>query len=166
MNLEFLVACRTAPGHSWANPAERIMSLLNLAFQNTALAREQASADVETAIRSCSSMKEIRKKAERNHRIKDEWLQSVQPIIETLTSRATRVQLKGEQCQVFKAASDDEVEMAEAEVTLIDPTIQFGHYQQQHLVRSQQLKKFIGMISCYTSNIAYINIKLFKSFLF
>lgn len=166
MNLEFLVACRTAPGHSWANPAERIMSLLNLAFQNTALAREQASADVETAIRSCSSMKEIRKKAERNHRIKDEWLQSVQPIIETLTSRATRVQLKGEQCQVFKAASDDEVEMAEAEVTLIDPTIQFGHYQQQHLVRSQQLKKVIGMISCYTSDIAYINIKLFKSFLF
>lgn len=43
VNLEFLVACRTAPGHSWANPAERIMSLLNLAFQNTALAREQAS---------------------------------------------------------------------------------------------------------------------------
>lgn len=82
-----------------------------------------------------------------------------------MTSGATRVQLKGEQCQVFKAASYDEVKMAEAEITLIDSTIQIGHYQQQHLVRSQQLKKFIDMISCYTSDIAYINIKLFKSFL-
>lgn len=58
--------------------------------------------------------------------------------------KATRVQLKCEQCQVFKAASDDKVEMAEAEVTLIDPTIQIGRYQQQHLVRSQELKKFIA----------------------
>lgn len=62
MNLEFLVACRTAPGHSWANPAERIMSFLSLAFQNTALAREQASADVETVIRGFSSMKEKSRK--------------------------------------------------------------------------------------------------------
>lgn len=43
--------------NEWANPAERIMSLLYLSFQNTALEQEQASADVETAIRVCSSMK-------------------------------------------------------------------------------------------------------------
>lgn len=48
--------------NEWANPAERIMSLLYLSFQNTALEQEQASADVETAIRGCSSMKKIRTK--------------------------------------------------------------------------------------------------------
>lgn len=42
--------------NEWANPAERIMSLLYLSFQNTALEQEQP-ADVETAIRVCSSMK-------------------------------------------------------------------------------------------------------------
>ena len=29
-DLDFLCACRTAPFHSWRNPVERIMSLLNL----------------------------------------------------------------------------------------------------------------------------------------
>lgn len=37
LDLDVLIAARTAPGHSWANPAERIMSLLNLAYQNVAL---------------------------------------------------------------------------------------------------------------------------------
>ena len=43
LNLELLVAGRTAPGHSWVNPAERIMSLLNLAFENAALSRRECS---------------------------------------------------------------------------------------------------------------------------
>lgn len=49
--------------NEWANPAERIMSLLYLSFQNTALEQEQASADVETAIRCCSSMKKLEQKS-------------------------------------------------------------------------------------------------------
>lgn len=45
LGLEFLVSCRTAPGSSCANPAESIMSLLNIAFQNTALARDEGNAE-------------------------------------------------------------------------------------------------------------------------
>ena len=30
LNLDFLVACKTAPNHSWKNPVERIISILNL----------------------------------------------------------------------------------------------------------------------------------------
>ncbi|KAL3875452.1 hypothetical protein ACJMK2_033399 [Sinanodonta woodiana] len=144
LQLEFLVACRTAPGHSWTNPAERIMSLLNIAFQNTALAREHASSDVETILKTCGSMNEIRKKAGKNNQIKTEWLQSVQPMIKTLTSRTERVQLKEKSFKVFKAAEDADVEMAEAEVTLIDPAIKVGKYQQQQLSHATQLKKFIA----------------------
>ena len=40
LDLDFLVAARTAPGHSWINPVERVMSILNLALQNVAIARE------------------------------------------------------------------------------------------------------------------------------
>jgi hypothetical protein len=36
-----LIACRTALGDSWANPAERVNSLLNLGLQGTALARKK-----------------------------------------------------------------------------------------------------------------------------
>ena len=33
LNLDYLCAARTAPYHSWKNPVERIMSLLNLGLQ-------------------------------------------------------------------------------------------------------------------------------------
>lgn len=47
LELDVLIAARTAPGHSWANPAERIMSLLNLAYQNVALYREEMNSSLE-----------------------------------------------------------------------------------------------------------------------
>lgn len=33
LHLDFLCACRTAQYHSWRNPVERVMSILNLGFQ-------------------------------------------------------------------------------------------------------------------------------------
>ena len=42
MELDILVAIRTAPGHSYINPVERIMSILNTGFQNIALECESS----------------------------------------------------------------------------------------------------------------------------
>ncbi len=39
LDLDFLCAIRTPPYNSWKNPAERIMSLLNLALQGAGVAR-------------------------------------------------------------------------------------------------------------------------------
>ena len=36
-DFDLLVAVRTAPNHSWTNPAERIMSILNLGLQGRGL---------------------------------------------------------------------------------------------------------------------------------
>lgn len=126
LGLEFLVACRTAPGNSWANPAERIMSLLNIAFQNTALARDEGNAEFEQNIRGCNSMSEIRKKAEKVDGLKESWLRSVDSVKSLLESRAERVKLKEKQFKCRPPATADEIEMAEAEVTLIDPAIAIG----------------------------------------
>lgn len=144
LGLEFLVACRTAPGHSWANPAERIMSLLNIAFQNTALSREESTSDIEQVIRSCNGMGEIRRKAEKVDGLKTKWIESVRPMINLLEERAKRVQLKGKPFQSFPAADDIDVEMTEASVTLIDPTISIGNYQQTHMNKAKSFKDFIG----------------------
>jgi hypothetical protein len=43
LNLDMLILARCAPGHSWRNPAERIMSLLNIGLQNCALERERST---------------------------------------------------------------------------------------------------------------------------
>ena len=37
LDLDLLCACRTAPFHSWRNPVERTMSILNLGFQSIGL---------------------------------------------------------------------------------------------------------------------------------
>ena len=39
LDLDFMIAARCAPGHSYLNPAERIMSILNLGLQNVAAKR-------------------------------------------------------------------------------------------------------------------------------
>lgn len=145
LGLEFLVACRTAPGNSWANPAERIMSLLNIAFQNTALARDEGNAEFEQNIRGCNSMSEIRKKAEKVDGLKESWLRSVDSVKSLLESRAERVKLKEKQFKCRPPATADEIEMAEAEVTLIDPAIAIGKYQQQNLIHAAEYKQFLGM---------------------
>jgi len=45
LNLDFLVACRTAPNHFWRNPVERIMSLLNIGLQCVGIMRSKVSDD-------------------------------------------------------------------------------------------------------------------------
>ena len=45
-DLDFIIVARCAPGHSYMNPAERIMSILNLGLQN--VATERAPCDDES----------------------------------------------------------------------------------------------------------------------
>ena len=40
-NRDMLVAINTCPGNSWANPPERIMSILNIALYEISLARDE-----------------------------------------------------------------------------------------------------------------------------
>ena len=46
LDLDFIIVARCAPGHSYMNPAERIMSILNLGLQN--VATERAPCDDES----------------------------------------------------------------------------------------------------------------------
>ena len=60
-DLDMLIATQTAPGHSWANSVERLMSLLNLAYENVANSREFCSADTEKKLKNCTGMPDIQK---------------------------------------------------------------------------------------------------------
>ena len=50
LNLDRLVALRTAPGNSWANPVERIMSIINLGLQGVGVMRTAGSEQFEKSI--------------------------------------------------------------------------------------------------------------------
>lgn len=45
LDLDFLCAIRTPPHNSWKNPAERIMSILNLALQSAGIARTRTDSE-------------------------------------------------------------------------------------------------------------------------
>ena len=66
LNLGMYILARCAPGHSWINPAERIMSILNLGLQNVSLEHQQGSEVTEKALKDCKSMNDIRKLAEKD----------------------------------------------------------------------------------------------------
>lgn len=69
LNLDILARC--APRHSWRNPAERIMSLLNLGLQNCALERERSDDATEKLLKRCGSMADIRTEAEKIQSLKE-----------------------------------------------------------------------------------------------
>ena len=60
LDLDYLCAGRTAPYHSWRNPVERIMSLLNLGLQCVGLARSKMSDNFESQVKKCSNLTDLR----------------------------------------------------------------------------------------------------------
>lgn len=47
LDLDLLVALRTAPSNSWANPVERVMSIVNIGLQGVGMMRTKMSDDFE-----------------------------------------------------------------------------------------------------------------------
>ena len=50
LDLDMLVALQTAPSNSWANPVERIMSIVNTGLQGVGLMCQKMSEDFEKAV--------------------------------------------------------------------------------------------------------------------
>jgi hypothetical protein len=134
LGIDMLVAGRTAPGNSWANPAERIMSLLNLALQNVALTRDECSSAKEQTLKSANSMSEIRDKATKVEGLEEAWGDSVTNMKNMLEERTRRLTLKGVAFETQNSATKADVDRLEDQVKMgVDATIEKGRYQQQHL---------------------------------
>ena len=97
LNLESLVAIRTAPGDSYLKIVERVMSILtilNTGFQNVALERSEVPSDEE--LKKCKNLSDLRSKSG----IKKDWQISAAPLINTLEQRTSRLALKDEPSDV------------------------------------------------------------------
>ena len=62
-DLDMLVAIRTPPYHSWKNPVESIMSIINLALQAVGLMHSCMPEEFEKKISGCKKMKLIQQAA-------------------------------------------------------------------------------------------------------
>ena len=106
LDLDYLVAVRTPPDHSWKNPVERIMSILNLGLQCVGLMRQEMDAKLEEIMSKCNSINDIRKAVEKTPDLKEGLKQSLNPIITLLNDVFNRLQLKDKNFETFEAASE------------------------------------------------------------
>ena len=123
LDLDYLVAVRTPPGHSWKNPVERIMSILNLGMQSIGLMRVKMSEECENIIKTCNNIEDIREKAKESSQLENELLESLQPTIELLSSIFERQSLKEEKFQTFEAATKQDIENFWEYVLMVDKTL-------------------------------------------
>jgi len=66
-----LIALRTAPYHSWVNPAERIMSIINLELQGVAIMKDMMNMELEDIFKKADILEEIRAAADKNEDLKN-----------------------------------------------------------------------------------------------
>ena len=143
---DMLVACRTAPGHSYVNPAERCMSTLNLGLQNCALAREPASEDVEKHLRACGGMSAIRKQQKV---VQDGWEKSVEPVKQTVNDRFKRLMYSGQPAVTHSPASTAAIDTFIANSHSVDATIKSQpDLSQKDLKGKQRLHEFLEWHCC------------------
>jgi hypothetical protein len=80
MNFDMVILGRCASGHSYINPAERIMSILSISPPNVPLSRIISSSKNEAQFKKCNIMAHLREQAKKFPNLKDAWLESVEPV--------------------------------------------------------------------------------------
>ena len=109
LDLDFLCACRTAPSHSWRNPAERVMSIVNLGLQCVGIMREKMDDSYEQQVAKCSNMSQLRHLAAEKSEVIPSTLDSVAPIKIVLSDILQRLKLDEVKFKVFSSASEEEI---------------------------------------------------------
>ena len=123
-NYDMVLAVRTPPYGSWKDPAERIMSILNIGLQSVGLMRDESPhRDIEAGLKKCNSMKEIRSFAEKEPDVEKEVIDSVKGVKDLLGQVFSKLSLKGKHFKIFEAAKQNELDDLFAELSKIDPTV-------------------------------------------
>ena len=144
-NLDYLCAARTAPHHSWRNPVERMMSILNLGFQSIGLMRSEMSETAEAALKNCNSVALLRKAG---GPFKAEIFKSVQSTLSLLSDVIRRLELKGKKFEVYESCSEDEIQAFWEVLHLIEPQLTRDDTTKKGISHMERLKKFYDHCCC------------------
>ena len=145
LKLDMLIAVRTAPGQSFINPVERVMSLLNVALYGVSLERTRMDDQYETILGRCSSVSEIREKAKKYHKgLEEAFQESVATPAHFVSERSSRLYLKDQQfVSKHETANSEELTDLFESVKIIDPNVEMTDTTQKALSKCERLKKFL-----------------------
>ena len=136
-NLDMLIAVRCAPGQSYINPAERIMSVLNYGLQNCATERARLDEESEKILKRCNSMAELRTAAVKQPQLVEKWKESVEPVQALVQNRFLRLKLKEEPITVTDPATSEEIDVLKRHLRELFPDLDLLKLQKVHTNKSQ-----------------------------
>ena len=139
LDLDFLIACRTAPNHSWRNPVER-MSVINLGFQSVGVMRSKGSDDFEASIHNCNSLKELRTACTSPRDLS----QCLHPATDLLNSILHQLELEGKAFDTYDAADDNEIEAFWEVLQQVDETLTSSDTTKKAIKDKAALTEFLN----------------------
>ena len=143
LDLDMLVAARTAPQNSYRNPVERIMSQLNLGLQSIGLIRQKMPEEFEKLIKNCDSMEDIRNAATKNVGLQEAFTDSMQQPLCLLAEVTNRLKLKDKPFHCQSPCNNEEIELLWEKVHEIDPSVQRTDSKQAQLKSRTRLNTFM-----------------------
>ena len=142
LDLDFLCAVRTPPYHSWKNPAERIMSILNIGLQSVGVMRQKTQS-FEEALKQCNNLTSIRGLGEENPTLEEEVLDAVAPMKALLQGIFTRLHLADHRFETFEAATKLAMEELWKNILAVDATITPEDTTKAKMREKEGFKKFL-----------------------
>ncbi|XP_064646150.1 uncharacterized protein LOC135499336 [Lineus longissimus] len=142
LTLDVLIALRTAPSNSWANPVERIMSIVNTGLQGVGMMRRKMSDDFESAIAGAGSVKEMREKLP-SEELKVELEESLAFPIDILKNQMARLALKEKPFQSFDPASEATIDALWQQCLTVDGMLQRNDTTAKGVKNCDRLKAFM-----------------------
>ena len=148
-----LVAVRTCPYQSWTNPAERVMSILNLALQNVSLERKEMDKESEKVMKNKKNVKAVQDVIKSHPEMKSKVEGSLKPVTDLLDERFQRMKLKERQFKSAAVATDNEMESMFEEVKTVDSSIQPDSLRSKDLAKAKDYQAFMEA-HCHRSTYA------------
>ena len=143
LDLDILVCMQMCPYQSWTNPAERVMSTLNLALQNVSLMRDKMDDKFERAIRNKNTLSAVRSEVQEMPDLQPALQESTSEVICLLEERFSRMKLKGNHIKVYPAASHDDVVDNFESVHFIDSSLCMANSTQATLKDAEDYQAFL-----------------------
>ena len=142
LNLDFLCAVRTPPHHSWKNPVERIMSILNIALNAVGMMRNETVFDNQ--LKSASNLKDIRKLSDAITGFKDEYMNSMGDAKRLLEELFVKLKLKDHYFKVFQPAPEDAMGELLKNIPAVDEDVVRSDLKKNDLNKYPKLSEFLS----------------------
>ncbi|XP_070559193.1 uncharacterized protein [Ptychodera flava] len=152
LDLDMLILARCAPGQSWTNPAERVMSILNLGLQNCSLERRMSDDKGEANLKKCGSMADIRERSKKQADLRDKWVEVVEPLQSLVRNRFTRLKLKEEAIQAMDPVADVEIDHLKQHLQAAFPDLATDKLQKAH---TQKVKSYTSWMDKHSRQRQY-----------